>query len=233
MIISLSSLPPLRGPQGDGYNGAVPKRSAFLYPLAARSLLSMPQMVFTDLYRSPSAILRAYQSKPGTQPPGYSAHGYGLAVDIDLEETLPLRGWSYPELVSFMETNGWYCHRRDLDETGSEAWHFNYLEDRYFMLGVDPQDHSTWKNAAESKIISLYGNQFALSAVRVQEILLSRGEYGGPADGEMNVKTISAIRNFQQRWGLKSDGIAGPVTQRTLAFVSADLEITPMETPEA
>ncbi|HUK34632.1 MAG TPA: hypothetical protein VLV86_12005, partial [Vicinamibacterales bacterium] len=105
MIITLQTLPPLLGPKGDGYNGLLPSRARYLAPDVAHALLVMEgdkHLVYTDCYRSPVAILQAYKAKPGTQRPGYSTHGYGLAVDVDTQASCLLNGWSYVQLVDFL-----------------------------------------------------------------------------------------------------------------------------------
>lgn len=215
MIIYLSRLPDtLRGPDDEGYGGRFPKRASMLHPEAARSLLRLEEasggLVYTDAYRSPEAQRDAHRRKGGTQPVGFSAHGYGLAVDLDVGGTLRRSSVRrYPQLVDLMGEHGWYCHRRDLDPTAGESWHFNYLgpQAEQHLAKADPQRHSTWALPAESRIQELYGDGFKLSSAGVSAALTA-GSYPG-------------VEAFQRDWDLKVDGVAGPVTQRVLAYVTA------------
>lgn len=233
MIITLQNLPPLLGPKDDGYNGLLPARARFLSPDAAESLLSMDDekhLVFTDCYRSPAAILQAYRTKPGTQRPAYSTHGYGLAVDIDVQASCHLNDWSYAQLSDFMSGHGWWCYRRDLDSTASESWHFSYYGDKAkeFLSYVDPQNHLTWARAPEALIHDRFGDQFALDAFGIQTALTQLKFYsGGSIDGIVGPATSAAIRDFQETWDLTADGIAGAMTTRTLAFCAAMIDIQP------
>ncbi len=50
----------------------------------------------------------------------------------------------------------------------------------------------------------------------LQRALLRKGINPGPADGVFGPKTEEAVRRFQERAGLESDGIAGPKTMAAL-----------------
>ncbi|MGH7089768.1 MAG: peptidoglycan-binding domain-containing protein, partial [Stellaceae bacterium] len=58
-----------------------------------------------------------------------------------------------------------------------------------------------------------------ISVHDVQEQLIARGYYPGPADGVANEATIRAILAFERDYGLPTDGIAGPVVQNMLHFL--------------
>ncbi len=55
--------------------------------------------------------------------------------------------------------------------------------------------------------------------VRAMQIALNvKGKYGLNPDGEFGGKTDKAVRSFQQKMGLKADGICGPVTRTRLGL---------------
>lgn len=218
MNLLLQALPQLAGPQDDAYHGRVPKRALYMRPEAAHALLLVEQdtggMVYTDIYRSPQAIRAAYRAKPGTQPVAYSFHGYGGAVDLDVDATKAKLGTDYSGVITLMEARGFYCHRRDgvAGEGKSESWHFNYLgADGPALLAQTTDDHTTWARPAESMIGMWYRAELQLNDAQVALLL--------PVAGATDV------RDFQQRWDLVVDGIAGPQTRRVLAFVTATLHI--------
>lgn len=232
MILRLSELPDtLRGPDDADYNGLVPRRARFLEPGAAASTLQLvakyPWLTFTDVYRSPDASLAARRTKRGVQPPGFSAHNFGLAWDLDVGACLRGGTLKYVELVEQLTADFWFCHRRDLDQTASESWHFNYLgpDWKRFMTQVDPQAANTWSWAVEARIVELYGEQFKLDDRQVQEGLAALKFYSGAADGSMGPLTREAVGAFQRAWGLPDDGLAGSRTRRVLAVVTAKTEV--------
>ena len=58
---------------------------------------------------------------------------------------------------------------------------------------------------------------------RLQNKLADLGYYSGRADGDYGEATMAAVMAFQQRNGLKADGVAGPATQRMLYGTSTKL----------
>ena len=232
MRLILALLPDsLRGPDDPDYKGQVPKRARFLEPGAAASLLALvnlhPWLTFTDVYRSPESSLAARRTKRGVQPPGFSAHNFGLAVDLDVGACLKLGKLRYPELVENMRQGNWYCHRRDLDQTASESWHFNFLGPGAAQLlkEADPQAANTWAWPVESRIIELYGEAFKLTDLEVQMGLAALRFYTGDLDGALGSLARESIAAFQRAWGLPDDGVAGPRTRRVLAVVTAEVEL--------
>lgn len=225
MVITLAKLPTtLRGPDDPAYKGRVPIRALYLAPDAAVSLLSLEQdtggLVYSDIYRNAEGSLRARRAKSGVQPPGYSPHNFGLAVDLDVTTTLKLRKWRYPDLVDVMADHGWHCHRRDLDSSASEHWHFSYfgLRAAERLKLADPDRRATWAAPAEAEIMDRYGSQFAMQPQQIRDALAIRGYR---VDAGMG----AAIKRFQHDWDLTPDGIAGPRTQRTLATATANLSV--------
>jgi peptidoglycan hydrolase-like protein with peptidoglycan-binding domain len=217
MLLLLQQLPPVAGPDGDGYNGKFPTRALFMHPQAAAALLALEKatggLVYTDIYRSPEAILQAYRMRPGTQPVAFSYHGFGGCVDLDVYPSLKRLGITYDGLLATMTAHGFHCHRRD-GKQGSESWHFNYLGDHPEVpLALTTADHSTWARPAETMIQRWYGGALKPSDTDVDAMLRTAG--------------VSDVRTFQRKWNLVVDGVAGPTTRRVLAFVTAVVQITP------
>jgi hypothetical protein len=234
VILRLATMPAtLLGPNDADYKGTVPKRMRYLAPDVGAALLALEKdvgtLVYTDMWRSAESSLVARRVKRGVQPPAYSPHNYGIAVDLDLHATMKLRGWKYNYLLEVMKAHGWFCHRRDgLGPDDMEAWHFNYLGDDSdkYLTHVDIDNHVTWANAAESRIYERYGQQFVLSPKEIQTSLVQLHMYKGDIDE--NVRSLlcrEAVMSFQRAWGLAEDGDPGPKTQRTLAFVTATKSI--------
>lgn len=235
MILRLARIPNvLRAPPE--YGGTVPARMRFLAPDAAQSLYELERetggLVYTDLYRAPEASLAARKEKMrpnGTSPverPGYSAHNFGMAVDIDVGATLRRLGVRYPALCELMARFFFACHRRDLDSSGEECWHFSYFGPRMslYLALANAHDHSTWGRPVEDRILELYGADFKMSDREAQWALNKLGLYHGAADGVVGPLTREAVEIFQRGWLIKETGL-GRMTTRTLAVVTAQVEI--------
>lgn len=220
---------------------SLPARARYLHPAAARSVVEIEAefpgcFYYSDVLRSATSSLAAVRAGRGAQPPAYSAHNYGAAVDLDLDATLrELRRRvvgvkDYPALLRMLEARGWYCHRRDGRE-GHEAWHFNFLGtgdvSRYFE-GVDVRP-KTWADVAERRILEIAGagGGLALSDLEAQTCLRLLKLYQGELDGDIGPQSREAIRAFQRAYGVKEDGRLTPRTQRVLAFVGAEVVVEP------
>lgn len=98
MRIIVSQLPPIKGP--DAWGGWTQHRAALLHPMAARSFVDLYEasgraIEVTDCLRTPQGSLDAMRSERGVQPPGFSAHNYGLALDLTIDEILRSPKWNY------------------------------------------------------------------------------------------------------------------------------------------
>lgn len=218
MNLLLQQLPQLAGPQGDGYNGLVPKRFLYMRPEAAQALMLVEAdtggLVYTDIFRSAESSRKAYATKPGTQPPAYSYHNYGGPVDIDIDASKKKLGTTYGGIITIMEARGFYCHRRDGEagEGQSESWHFNFLGDLAAgLLAATTSDHKTWANPAEAMIQHFYAEELYPSDDQVALLL--------------PIAHATDVKDFQKKWGLDVDGVVGPKTRRTLAYATATLQI--------
>jgi hypothetical protein len=223
LLLRLSVLPTeaVRGIYGLHKN-ALPERMRFLYPAAAASYLQhlADRVVVSDMFRSAEASLLAVRTRAGSQPPAFSAHNYGLAIDLDIDRTRRAVGaQTKKSLDHWMAERGWFCHRRD-SRDAMEAWHYNFEVDSLIGSG-----ERTTAPAVERKIQLLYGSAFQLDARGVQRALKQLGLYAGEVDGDIGPLSRTAISAFQRAWSLRVDGDAGTMTKRTLAYVTASRQV--------
>lgn len=218
-----------RGIYPEPEGSALPLRACKMHPPAAQALVALDLgtsglLRFSDIFRGAMASLEAIRIKRGVQQPAYSHHNYGGAFDLDVERSLKATGMTYDKLLGKCASFGWFCHRRDR-ERGREDWHFNFL-------GPNPAKHldltssswlrkSSWAAPAESRIMELYAPEFVLSPKDIQQALYEVRLYCGETDGNIGPLTTQAILAFQRTWSLQDDGVAGPRTQRVLAYVTA------------
>lgn len=210
----------------------VPKWMRVLHPNAAASVLKLETelgpFIFTDLWRSAEVSALARAKKQGVQPPGYSAHNYGLSIDFSVEDCLKLKKVDYAHFTALLEGYDWHCHRRDGAPGKSEWWHFNFLGgDSKRLLALANKKSSTWALPVETKLQELYGPQMKLTAVEIQGRLKQLKMYSGDEDGRLGPISKQAILIFQKAWGLAPTGLADEKLQRTLAFVTATKKLVP------
>lgn len=206
------------------YGGTLPERMRYLHPEAAHAFEAIADwVVVSDMFRSPESSLRAVREGRGAQPPGYSAHNYGLAIDIDVNAALKLTK-TKQALDEQMREKGWHCYRTD-HKTGprivngkkrrDESWHYNYLGDVDYPPGL-----KTTVELVERAILFWYGDQFEYDVAEAQRKLTSLRMYRGAIDGKLGPLSQEAIRVFQRAWGLRETGKLDAKTKRTLAYVA-------------
>jgi len=226
MRIELQKIEPIPlgvyGPSRDQFA----ERLAYLHPEAAELLSLLERetggLVYSDMYRDAGGSLEAHRAKSGVQPPGYSAHNYGLAFDLAIDDTLRRLGCSYHELLDRLAAHGWYCYRRDR-ERGREDWHFNYLGPRPIFLGAATSVPSTWSHVAEANIISRYPELARrMEPNEIQEALAVLFYYPGIIDGELGPVTTDAAHRFAHAWDTDPHGTR---FERTLRFVAAEVSV--------
>jgi hypothetical protein len=229
-ILPLARIPPtLRGPLGDAYKGQLPARMLFLAPDAAASLCRLESasggLVYTDMFRSAESSLAAFKNRRGALRPGFSPHNFGLAVDLALGE-LRAGGLRFDVLEKLMADFGWFCHRRDGNGIGHEAWHFNFLgpEPRQFLAYAEEKRPQTWSLPVEKHIQARHGRWLKMDITEAQAALAGLGLQPGRADGVLGPRTRAAVAEFQRRWLIDEKGL-GPITQRTLAYLTVKKEI--------
>lgn len=199
---------------------SMPARMRLLHPEAADAFHTISDSVtVSDMYRSPESSLQAVRSGRGALRPGYSAHGFGFAIDIDIHTTMKaIKAKTKVELDEFMEKHGFYCHRQD-HRIDSEAWHYNFLGFGAMVSGRLSSDE------VEELIMSLYGAELSPSDTECQRLLAKLRMYGGEIDGDIGPRSREAIRVFKRAWGLLPDDHIDTIFRRTLAFVACEHEI--------
>ncbi len=203
------TVPPGRG----GYGGRVPPRMRWLHPGAAAAYARIAgDVVVTDLYRSADSSLSAMAKKRGVLPPGYSRHGYGLAIDLDTTATMRIQDRTKKALDDWMAAHGWTCHRLD-GRLDSEAWHYNWLDG-----GAPTRSEPSSRAAGERQLASLYGDAWVLTPRQEQAALARLRLYGGAIDGKIGPLSLAARDVFSRAWRCTSARY-----QRVLAFVAAEL----------
>jgi hypothetical protein len=190
------------------------------------------QLVVTDMWRSAESSLAAIKAKRGAQLPGYSGHGFGYSVDLDLEATLRARHYSYEALCQEAATYSFYSHVRNGDERRAESWHFNHLgrTSLGFLARTDPGQPSTWARAIEARIVERYGAALHCTPSEAQAALNRLGFYRGEIDARIGPLSRAALGAFQRAWLLPVTDSLDERTERTLAFVAARTALVPMVT---
>lgn len=207
-----------------GEPARLPDRMRLLHPDAARAFGAIQEWaVVSDMFRSPESSLRAVREKRGAKPPGFSAHNYGLAIDLDLGASVKRLAKrigrakvSKGELDDAMAAAGWFCHRLDENDFGDfEAWHYNHIS-----IHATPQGKRS-SDDIEARILELYGDKLKPDDTECQHALRLLGIYHGDIDGDVGPLTREATRAFQRAWGLGDTGKLDAETRRTLAYVAA------------
>ncbi|MDA8235218.1 MAG: spore cortex-lytic enzyme [Clostridia bacterium] len=84
-----------------------------------------------------------------------------------------------------------------------------------------------WQNQEVTAISqSLYWGSKGPNVVQLQQKLKDWGFYRGKADGVYGADTFAAVKKFQQRKGIKADGVAGPGTLKALGLWTAETRTT-------
>lgn len=206
----------------------MPDRSLFLHPDVVPDYLAIAdQVVVSDMFRDATGSLLAKRSKRGAAAPGYSAHNYGLAIDIDIAATRHnLRATSKGDLDAKMAAHGFVCLRTDHDTGGFESWHYTHLG-----RGYQVTSHEEYLTAeTEARIRQFYAAQWRPTAWQCQEALARLRLYHGEIDGILGPLSIEAMTAFKRTWGLFNGRPWDAKARRTLAYVAAERVIEPLVT---
>jgi hypothetical protein len=204
-------------------------RMRYLHPAAAVAFKAMNAdkiVRCSDMLRTPEGSLLNRKNKGSGLRPGWSGHNFGFSIDIET-------GWMYKthgfksklELDEWMMSFGWWCHNPPGDTRDWEAWHYNYFgpEAEHFLSYRDEGKASTWMLPVAYKISEYYGHWWKqASNETVQLALQAASLYQGDIDGKLGPLSEQAIRAFQRAWLLDEDGVAGPITKRTLMLSTAE-----------
>lgn len=231
LSLSLVRVPDVLGIYGASKD-QFPARMSLLNPDAAIAFVYLQKKAgqrirCSDMFRTAEQSLQAMQEKSGVMPPGYSLHNFGVAIDIDVDAMLAaLKLPNKPALDTFMREGGWYCHRKD-GKRGSEDWHYNFLgvgaaAEPFLAASAKSTNTSA---AGDAKILSLYKDGLTLEPAEVQECLAHLKLYSGEIDGQIGPRTKQSLMAFQRAWRLQPSGQVDDRTERTLAYVSATLNV--------
>lgn len=230
LSLKLARVPNVLGIYGVSKD-AFPAKAALLHPLAAEGFAALQARIgkrvrVSDMFRTAEESLAARRQKSGVQPPGFSLHNYGIAIDIHTDAMLAATGMPKPVLDTVFRAAGWYCHRKD-GQRGMEDWHYNFLGTgpaAEKLLEASAKSSST-SAAGEAHIVQLYADGLKLTPHETQEALAALRMYAGEIDGLLGPRSQEAIRVFQRAWALEETGTVDTRTERTLAYVTATKEI--------
>ena len=204
-----------------GSANKMPTRTRRLHPKARESFIEISgSLVISDMFRTPESSLQAVLDGRGALMPSYSAHGYGLSLDIDITKAMKVLGFKKKaQFDEFMASHNWLCHRLDgLREF--EEWHYDYDLDGLVSANVLPK-HRSRQPAREKMLQTVYGAAWALTAKDAQVGLKELGLYSGAIDGIFGKLSKQALLAFQRAWKLKTDGVLSDQSKRVLWFVAA------------
>lgn len=218
----------------DGVKNRMPERALYLHPSAASHFLTIsPWAVVSDMFRTPESSLDAIQRGRGALPPGFSLHNYGIAIDLDVDDSrknlakVVGRSVTKADLDDAMESVGYFCHRRDhlegksKEHPNDESWHYNHLG---IGTEIEPRFKTT-AGYAEALIQSMYGAELKPGEFECQVLLKKLRLYSGKIDGDIGPISKSAIRVFKRGWGLGDNSKLDDRTRRTLAYVACERSI--------
>lgn len=181
-------------------------------------------LLYSEIWRDAVDSLLAKRLKDNALV-GYSAHNYGLAVDLNVPTILKQKKILYEDLLWLMKRRGWYCFRRDGFEGRHGYNHFNFLgENAEKYLSKSTQDPTTWATVPELRIWERHGSDFHMETLEVQTRLTEIGLFTEPFTGQRDLYTREAIMAFQRTWDLVQTGSPDMTLCRALAFVTADIE---------
>jgi hypothetical protein len=214
----------------NGLKNRMPARSLFLHPFASQDFIHISdRLVVSDIYRSAESSLAAVKSGRGALPPGFSGHGYGFSIDLDVYASMKRGKFkSKKDLDLYMESFGFYCFRRDhlITSLKGESHHWNYFGPELEMFQSEETTISpkvkTTSGYLERLIQERYGPELKLTPTQAQAALKKLKLYAGDLDGKFGPLSKTALRVFKQGWGLGDSDALDAKTQRTLAFVAAE-----------
>lgn len=215
----------------DGKPDKMPARMRRLHPKALKMLIHLQAsggVVVSDMFRSPESSLQAVKEKRGALPPGYSAHGYGLSIDIDVGKTMKrLSVKKKADLDKLLRDDfGLHCHRLN-GTPGFEEWHYDFDVDGKLASRIKPGNKSM-QPARERMLTDLYGKAWKLSSTDAQVALKILGLYSGEIDGKFGRLSTEACLAFQRTWNLQKSGKLDDRTKRVLWFVAANKLLSPV-----
>jgi hypothetical protein len=140
--------------------------------------------------------------------PGTSNHGWGKAIDIhDASGGLPTTGAAYKWLKA---NAGRFGYNNPI--LTNEAWHWEWVGDGGSMHGYQVRPGLfNWPLR--------YGTNNNVEVKNLQTALRAKG-YNVVVDGNFGGGTLAAVKSFQSRNGLPTDGVVGAGTAWALRMFS-------------
>jgi hypothetical protein len=233
LTIKLQRVPNVLGIYGKSKD-EFPQSASWLHPDAARGFAALQaglgqRVRVSDVFRTAEQSLAARAMKSGVQPPGFSLHNYGIAIDIHTDAMLAALKLDKPALDKRFTEHGWFCHRKD-GKRGMEDWHFNFLgvgDEAAPFLAASAKSSNT-SAAGDAKIRAIHGDDLTLTPAEAQEALKKLRMYHGDLDGKFGPRSQQALMVFQRAWKLVDSGVLDAKTERTLAYVTANrVELDP------
>lgn len=233
-------------PIGKHTPNGMPLRALMVHPEVWPAFQRVaPRIVITDLTRTAESSLSRMAEKPGlVQPPGWSPHGPGGALDKDTEASFLLGGFTHRfELDEFLRGHGfpmfWWKSGIDApkpNRPGAETYHNSWLPPDLRA----PHGRNT---AAASEVLMLRWypwldvSTWTDKARTAQYCLARLGHYHGAIDGAFGPLSRTALAMFQRALQVRSwcrkkgvtdfeEGKLDKATARALAFVAAERVIT-------
>lgn len=220
------TVPSIYGTKGQ----PLPKRMAKMVHAAAQALQRVfrdvvalgGHLYITDMFRSAVDQQRAHEDwktgrKTAYSPPSCSSvHEAGRAIDIDAFDT----GIGHERVRQILNKHGWVNIVKSL--TGPECWHYEFREEAWESYKAK-YDYAAMARAMKAEIGNLVGAaQADKKKEEIRQLQFALNTILGcrlTADGRYGEDTKAAIRQFQQKYGLQVDGVAGPITLKTIAQV--------------
>lgn len=205
----------------------LPKRMSKLVRPSAEALQNIYNQIvmggghlyISDMFRNAAEQQKAHEDwktgrKPDFSPPSCgSVHEAARAIDIDAFDT----GIGHKRVREILNANGWINIVDTL--TGSECWHYEFREKKWEDY-KNENSYTEMAHAMKEEIGNLIGLRTAESRKKdvrwLQESLNKILGIDLVVDGLYGEKTKVAVREFQQKYRLQIDGVAGPMTRKKL-----------------
>jgi hypothetical protein len=185
----------------------------------------------TRTYQGKTWFLKKGKSPSGT--PGTSNHGFGLAIDIAIENKGKIESIGGTKAYNWMCENapnyGFYLQGAPTRPDGKpnpeyEAWHWQYCLGDAVAPAFNSTAPAPVNTPAPAPVVIPVEQQKAADpsndkvltvgskgpeVVELQKLLAKHKLYSGKADGDFGKVTEAAVNKFKAAKGLKADGRVG------------------------